>query len=122
MDFAWLIWQRNYAGEAVVRWLTGMRELIVIGTGTRPGVVCGEARQRGPIGPLFLAYTGFGAAEMRPHEKSLPCTAKSIGFGIQQCVEGLFDRATHHLAEMVPDPSFISLDDLAHRLQSIAAI
>src|SRR6478609_2521065 len=48
-----------------------------------------------------------------------PCTTKSIGFGIQQCVEGLFDRATHHLAEMVPDPSFINLDDLAHRLQSI---
>ena len=30
------------------------------------------------------------------------CTAQPIGFGIQQCVEGLFNRSTHHLAEMMP--------------------
>lgn len=47
------------------------------------------------------------------------CTAKPIRFGIQQRVEGLLDRPTNHLAKMIPDPGFINLDDLAHRLQSI---
>jgi hypothetical protein len=47
------------------------------------------------------------------------CTAKPIRFGIQQRVEGLFDRPTNHLAKMIPDPGFINLDDLTHRLQSI---
>jgi hypothetical protein len=48
-----------------------------------------------------------------------PCTTKPIGFRIQQCVEGLLNRPTNHLAEMIPNPGFINLDDLAHRLQSI---
>jgi hypothetical protein len=47
------------------------------------------------------------------------CAAKPIGFRIQQRIERLFNRAPDHLAEMIPDPGFINLDDLAHRLQSI---
>jgi hypothetical protein len=40
-----------------------------------------------------------------------PCTAKPISFRVQQCVEGLFDRSTDHVAEMIPDPGFINLDE-----------
>jgi len=34
-----------------------------------------------------------------------PCTAKPIG--IQQCVERLLDRSTHHRAEMNTDAGFV---------------
>jgi hypothetical protein len=42
-----------------------------------------------------------------------PCTAKPIRFGIQQCVQNLFNRSPHHCAEMIPDRGFINLDHLA---------
>jgi hypothetical protein len=50
---------------------------------------------------------------------STSCTAKPIRFGVQQRVEGLLDRPTNHLVKIIPDPGFINLDDLTHRLQSI---
>jgi hypothetical protein len=44
-----------------------------------------------------------------------PCTAEPIHLGIQQCVERLFDRSTHHRAEMNTDAgSVVNLD--AYRL------
>jgi len=50
---------------------------------------------------------------------ALSAFVKPIRFRVQQGVEGLLNRPTNHLAEMIPDPGFINLDDLAHRLQSI---
>jgi hypothetical protein len=49
-------------------------------------------------------------------------TAKPIRFRVQQGVEGLLNRPTNHLAEMIPDPRFINLDDLAHRNPSSSLI
>ena len=45
-----------------------------------------------------------------------PGAAKLVGLGIQHGVQSLFHRATNHLAKMVPDPGFINLDHLTHRL------
>jgi hypothetical protein len=42
--------------------------------------------------------------------------------GLLAAREGLLDRPTNHLAEMIPNPGFINLDDLAHRLQSIVSL
>jgi hypothetical protein len=38
-------------------------------------------------------------------------TAKPIRFRVQQGVEGLLNRPTNHLAEMIPNPGFINLDN-----------
>ncbi|MBM3548731.1 MAG: YjbQ family protein, partial [Alphaproteobacteria bacterium] len=33
----------------------------------------------------------------------------------KECIQRLLDRAAHHLSQMIPDPSLVDLDHLAHR-------
>ena len=44
------------------------------------------------------------------------CAAKPIRLRIQQCVQRLLNRPTHHLAKMIADPSLVDLDHLTHRI------
>ena len=44
-----------------------------------------------------------------------PSSAQLVRLGIEHRVQRLLDRPPDHLAEVVADPGFIDLDDLAHR-------
>src|SRR5690606_30303252 len=54
------------------------------------------------IRPGFAALVASGPAE-------------PVSLRLEHRVQGLFDRAAHHLAQMIPDPCLVDLDHLAHR-------
>lgn len=62
-------------------------------------MACPGIRRR--LGPLLAA----GAAE-------------PVSLCFEHGVQGLLDRAAHHLAQMIPDPGLTDLDHLTHRLGS----
>ncbi len=43
-----------------------------------------------------------------------PGTTKLVGFRVKHRVQRLFERATHHLAKVIPDPRFVDPDHLTH--------
>jgi hypothetical protein len=79
---------------------------------------------------IDLTSTGLQRAFIAASPGVLPSLAafvstgptQPVSFGIEQSIERLPDCPANHLPEMIPDPGFIDLDDLANNLRHSSVV